>query len=590
MCGILVVVSKTGQLDLPACRRALSTMSWRGPDFAYSRVWEDRLFLGQTVLSITGDPRTGLDRYHRSDDGRYQVLYNGEIYNAEALEAECLRSRPGSASRLGTDTEVLVNLHQALSPCDVPPRLDGMYAYVLFDEHARELHLARDPQGEKSLYVYEDERRVVVASEIRSIRAAIAGIGVDPQALRDYFRTRHLMLFGRTVHRGIRELLPGSFETLELDTLRWRERPRASLRDWIDPQRMIENETRSVDSLVDELDSLLTTCVKEMIPRAHRYAAVVSGGVDSSILGSYLVTLGDPDLLVAVDNVGKDRISANLSGFERALGRPIQTIRVDAASYAAEIGRCQHVCSGPLPSHSFVPQSQQSALVRASGCRVLLGGEGADELFGGYPAYLEKAHANGRFSPSPYTAHIEPAVEFMEDAPEALLQHLADAWTEALDAYGFVEDDCERAALAMMYGDAAYQLSGVGLRGADLMSMMWSVETRSVYLRRPIVEFALNLPAGMKAAAAGVPPLLRAKPLLKHLFLRRFPAELLVEKQGFSGFPNESAVWVGEPADYKSLAFLGIRPASVGRAWADPAAAWKLINLEYFLRSEVVDA
>ena len=74
MCGILLVLAKTGPLDPEACHRALATMEGRGPDFAFSRVWEERLFIGQTVLSITGDPREGQGRYHRSPSQRYEVL------------------------------------------------------------------------------------------------------------------------------------------------------------------------------------------------------------------------------------------------------------------------------------------------------------------------------------------------------------------------------------------------------------------------------------------------------------------------------------------------------------------------------------
>lgn len=584
MCGILVALSKEGRIDASACRRALSVMYWRGPDFAFSSVWEDRLFLGQTVLSITGDPRAGLSEYQRSASGRYEVLYNGEIYNYGALDADFLRPR-GIETRYGTDTEVLVNLHDILDPAEVPAELDGMYAYTLFDRTARRLHIARDVQGEKSLYVYEDARWVVIASEIRAIRALCTGIAIDLQALRNYFRTRHLMLFGGTVYQNIREVPAGVLETLDLDSLTWSTRRVVRLRDWINPARMQEYQRRPVEDAVDELDALLCRCVREMIPD-RRYAAVVSGGVDSSILARYAVTHGNPEHLVAVNHVGKDRISADLGGFERALGRPITTLAVDAAAYAAEIARCQQVCGAPLHAHSFVPQSQQSAHVRSGGCCVLFGGEAADELFGGYPAYLSVNSQNGNvYSPSPYTTHEQPLVGFQEDAPKHLQDKLAGAWQDALDAYAFVEDDADRIALAMMYCDFAYQLPAVGLRGADLMSMMWSVETRCVYLRRPIVQFALNLPRSWKADPSPVtPPLLRTKPLLKRVFLRHYSEPLLVEKQGFSGFPNEAAAWLGDPADYLVVPSLGIRPESLAPAWANRATAWKLINLEYFLR------
>lgn len=585
MCGILLVVSKTGGLDPPACRRALSTMSWRGPDFSISRTWENRVFLGQTVLSITGRPAEGRDKYHRSRSRRYDLLYNGEIYNHADLKRRFLDSRDDLRPRYDTDTEVLVNLHEVLPPAEVPPLLDGMYAYAIFDDKERQVHLVRDVQGEKSLYLYEDARWIVAASEIRAIRALLPGIGLDLQALRDYFRTRHLMLFNRTVYQDIREITAGCLATLDLDEFRWTERRLPGWREWIEPQRLVDNRRRTADELADELDSLLAGCVRAMLPDGRRYATVVSGGVDSSLIARYVAAQGDPEVLVAVNHVGKDQISHDLSGFEKVLKRPVHTLRVDAAAYAAEIGRCQQDCGSPLPAHSFVPQAQQSAYVRSSGCRVLFGGDGADELFGGYEAYLTPELAAGLYSPSPYTAHGMPRVAFRSDAPERLQSSLARAWQDALGAYACVEDEQERRRLAMMYCDAVCQLPAVGLRGADLMSMMWSVETRSVFLRKPILQFALNLPADMKAdLGPATPAVLRTKPLLKRLFLRHYPAALLKDKQGFAGFPNEAAAWLGDPADYQVLSELEIEPASLKAGWSDRPTAWKLINLEYFLR------
>jgi asparagine synthetase B (glutamine-hydrolysing) len=148
-----------------------------------------------------------------------------------------------------------------------------------------------------------------------------------------------------------------------------------------------------------------------------------------------------------------------------------------------------------------------------------------------------------------------------------------------------VSNSEEQTALAMMYGDAAYQLSSVGLRGADLMSMMWSVETRSILLRRPIVEFALNLPMAAKIDRKATDPNLRTKVLLKKLFLRYYPAELLVQKQGFAGFPNESAAYLGQPEDFLAFDTLRIRPTSEAIARYSRATMWKLANVEYFLRS-----
>lgn len=584
MCGILVVWSKEQRVDESACRRALQTMAWRGPDFCVSRVWERQLFLGQAVLSLTGEPGAA-NGYQRSRSGRWEVLYNGELYNCDELERDMLGRRADLASRSGSDTELLANLHELTSPEDVAGQLDGMFAYAVFDDTTHRLSVTRDPQGEKLVYLFEDDQQLIVASEIRAILSLVPHLKPDPQPLRDYFRTRHLMLGGRTVYPGIRELPAGAFDTIELDSARWTQRRVGSLRAWIDPARMEAQRVRSADSLADELDALINQCVREMLPQDRRYAAVVSGGVDSSLISAAVIEQGDPEMLIGVDSVGKDPLTRDLSGFARALGRPVTTLRVDAAMYASDVSRCQVACGSPLPSHSFVAQSQQSAAVRAAGCRALFGGDGADELFGGYQAYLDSNSPAPQYSPSPYSTHRDPILQFLHDDREAIQSELASAWQAAQDAYAFVESASERRRQAMMFCDAQYQLPKVGLRSADVMSMMWSVECRSVFLRKPIVQFALNLPANMKAdVREGVDPVLRAKPILKKLFVRRFPEALLQGKRGFAGFPNESGAWLGPATDYVALDYLGVERSSLAASLNDRDEAWKLINVEYFLR------
>lgn len=119
------------------------------------------------------------------------------------------------------------------------------------------------------------------------------------------------------------------------------------------------------------------------------------------------------------------------------------------------------------------------------------------------------------------------------------------------------------------------------------MSMMWSVETRSFFVRKPIARFALNLPLRVKSNPSDPDPLMRTKPLLKTVFKRYYPPELLVKKQGFSGFPNESARYLGPIADFLVFDFLGIDQNKLDINQLDRATAWKLINVEHFLRHAV---
>jgi asparagine synthase (glutamine-hydrolysing) len=586
MCGVLDVVDKSGRgLDLSACRRALSAMNWRGPDKAVSTVRE-RVFLGQTILSLTGDIQGSAGEHLGSTSGRYTIAFNGEVYNFRALAEKHLSDLPQLRSAAATDSEVLANLHERLALDEVPRALDGMYAYTVLDETTQTLTLAGDPQGEKSLYVFENENLLIVCSEIRPILTLVPGISPDAQSLRDYFRTRHLLLLERTAHIGIRQLAPGALETFNLKTHSWSKHPRRRLSDWIDPQKMAACSARSLDDLTDELDALLSKTVKEMLPDGRGFAAVVSGGVDSSLIAHYALKHGQPKALVAVNHIGKDRISNDLLGFEKVLGGKIETLDVDAPAYGAEIPRAQAACGSPLPSHSFVAQALQSARVRERGARVLFGGEGGDEAFGGYSAYLNANNPDSLYSPSPYSGCFASKLKFAADSPERIENDLQAAWRQSLEAYSHVSEPSQRAALATMYCDTAYQLPPVCLRGADLMSMRWSVEARTVLVRRPILEFALNLPLSAKIDRQAA-PLEQTKTLLKRLFLRVFPKELLVQKQGFAGFPNESGAYLGAFDDYLALDTLGIARTGFDAAKLDRDTLWKLINIEYFLRSRV---
>ena len=584
MCGILnVIMKRSVGLDLPRCRRALSKLTRRGPDLSVEFVWNHRLFFGQTILSITGE--LGKTNGHPlcSFSGRFRLGYNGEIYNHRELVSRWLKDRAEEHEICRTDSYALINLHEVLPCSEIPPLLDGMYAYSLLDTQENTLSICRDVQGEKSLYVYEDEDAVIVSSEIGPILDLKPNIRLDKQTLRDYFHTRHLMLFERTVFSGVRQLQPGHLETLDLNTMKWTAESVESLCDWVDPAAMERCSRRSNESLADELDSIVTDAIHQMIPE-RPYASVVSGGIDSSLVSRYLTKHSHPDVLVAVNHRGKDRISGDLSGFEKQFDRKIDVIEVDASSYSAEIQRCQRVCGSPLLSHSFVGQSLQSSFVHSAGCRVMFGGDGGDELFGGYPCYLDRRSLNGGFSPSDYTGHSGSEFDFPGDEPNVLRQELANAWDVSFGAYRHIEDPEERIVQAMMFCDFAFQLPSVGMRGTDLMSMMWSVETRSPFLRKPVIQFALNLPARVKSNPGETNRLLRAKPLLKRLFLRHFPEHLLVEKQGFAGFPNESARYLGDIEDYIVLNVLEIAPENIKKDAIGRSTEWKLINLEFFLR------
>jgi asparagine synthase (glutamine-hydrolysing) len=582
MCGILIVIDKHRKsLDPAKCRRALHELAFRGPDFIKGQFPRDWFFHGQTVLSLTGDISDSTGGHMLSRSGRFLLSFNGEVYNYHELDQRFLQLGRGKEL---TDTEVICNLHENMSVTEVPELLDGMFAYVLYDKIKDRITLARDFQGEKSLYVYEDKHLLVISSEIHPLRHLGIALDLDQQVLRDYFHTRHFMQRERTCYRNVRQLLPGAVENLDLSSMNWSQDKIINASSLVKKGRMRDLAQRTLDDLAEELDGILSKCAKEMVPTDRKFAAVLSGGIDSSLLASYAVRHGQPSMLVAVNHVGKDQISHDLVEFGKVLGQQVEVIDVDRSQYAGEIARCQRILGSPLMSHSFVGQQIMSKVVAGRGCKALFGGEGADELFGGYSCYLSVPDKRGAFCPSLYSGYFETEIPFRHNNTEHLKDELSAAWNTALDAYASLDAPQDHLRQASLFCDFSHQVSSVAMRGADLMSMMWSLETRSIFVRRPVVEFALNLPMWAKADREETDPLLQCKRVLKKVFLRHFPRSLLVQKQGFSGFPNESQAYLGDFTDFLAIDALGVDRQRFNSATITKAAQWKLINVEHFLR------
>jgi len=588
MCGIFNVISKNNSpLDMAMCRRSLSELTWRGPNLYIHSEYDDRVFFGQTVLSVVGSSHENSGEYLCSQSNRFLLGFNGEIYNYKELESRYLRNNDIKIRR-GIDSEVLVNLHDVLDIEQVPYHLDGMYAYTVLDQYSKTITIVCDPQGEKTLYLFENDEILIISSEVAPILSMISSIKLNRQILCDYFFTRHLMLTDDTMYEGITKLVPGEIKSFNLSSGKWGKTYYQKSSDWVDSEisDLLKNQTTG--ELTSKLHNVFEECLDDMVPSRH-YASVISGGVDSSLITGLLVKNHNPDILIAVNHEGKDNISNNLVSFEKSLGRDISVLNVDMETYSAEIVNCQKTCGSPLFAHSLVGQSLQSGFVRANGGKVIFGGEGADELFGGYAAYLDIANKNiTRYecSPSPYMQYSVPPLEFIDYDSSILHQKLKELWQDALAVYQHVENMSERILQAMMYCDFKTQLSSVGLRGSDLMSMMKSVENRSMFLRKPVVQIALNLPIWAKINQDSVDPHMASKPLLKEIFKQIYPEELLFNKQGFAGFPNESIKYLGDMRDFLVFEYLGINKNKLDLVNIDRATAWKLINIEYFLRHQ----
>ena len=187
-----------------------------------------------------------------------------------------------------------------------------------------------------------------------------------------------------------------------------------------------------------------------------------------------------------------------LKNFEKYLNKNISQYKIYKKDYYNYLIKALNICNSPVHSHSFVGQLIISGKINKNDCRALFGGEGADELFGGYETYRQNIQ-DLNINNSNYTKLLEPKLFSSNNREFNYFKETMNTnWKKSLKSYAFLENKDQQYRLAMMLMDSIIQLTSNGLRGCDLMSMNYSVESRSVFLRKDIVKFALNLPLKFK--------------------------------------------------------------------------------------------
>jgi asparagine synthase (glutamine-hydrolysing) len=346
----------------------------RGPD-AEGFYIEPGLGLVHRRLSIID--LAGGDQPIGNEDNSVQVVFNGEIYNYQALRAD-LESR-GHQFRTHSDTEVLVHLYEERGERLVE-QLRGMFAFALWDRRRRRLLLVRDRLGIKPLYVYRDGEKLLFGSEIKAILAHPGVIRrIDPAAVEDYF-TFGMVPGARSIFSGIEKLLPAHTlvaEATELD--------RPAQRYW---QLRIEPEHRLT---VDEWQEAVQAKVREAV-RLHLIAdvpvgAFLSGGLDSGAVVA--LSAGGTRGALQTFSIGFKEEAFSELPYAREVAQRYgtqhveETVMPDAVSL---LGELTHYYDEPFADPSAIPTFLVARLAARS-VKVALSGDGGDEAFGGYARY-----------------------------------------------------------------------------------------------------------------------------------------------------------------------------------------------------------
>jgi asparagine synthase (glutamine-hydrolysing) len=353
--------------------RMLDALSHRGPDG--QGTWQDDatgIVLGHRRLAIIDLSPAG-DQPMVSKDGRWVITFNGEIYGHRELRR---RLEVLGATFVGTsDTEVLLEAVARWGVRETLDQVNGMYALALWDVRRQELWLARDPVGEKPLYVWDAPDRVVFASELGAVRG-MEGFGaeIDPDALATYLQLGYVAA-PLSIYRGVTKLEPGEWR-------RYRGGSYTSGRTTPD----VGDQSLDPDHLFEVLADAVAIRTVADVP----IGVFLSGGIDSTLVAALAARAGTTHTFTATFGRSSHDESGHAERVARALGAVHTPLPVAAGDGLEVARRLPAIYGEPFGDPSAIPTHLIAAEARRS-VVVALTGDGGDELFGGYNRLVQGA-------------------------------------------------------------------------------------------------------------------------------------------------------------------------------------------------------
>jgi asparagine synthase (glutamine-hydrolysing) len=599
MCGIAGLAALAdAPVSLEQLRRMCDAMVHRGPDDAGYLV-DAGVAIGMRRLSII-DLQGGHQPIFNEDES-VAVVFNGEIYNYRELRGQ-LEAR-GHHFKSSSDTEVIVHLWEEVG-ADFADQLNGMFAIALLDRRQHRLVLARDHVGIKPLYYARVDNGLVFGSEVKVVlESGWVPRRLDVDALGQFLSWEYVP-GAATLLRDIRRLEPASL--LELDLKSGRQ----TIRRFWSPLRAASagGQARSAADWVTQVDAVIAASVRGQLVSDVPLGAFLSGGVDSSIV---VAAMGDAETF----SIGFDDPTYNETQWSERVARHlgvhhhVEIIRPDVLEL---FDRLMMHMDDPIADVSIFPTYLVSRLAAAH-VKVVLSGDGGDELFGGYETYLAQEKARlwsalpgwmrrGMLTPLaqalPPTAakkglvnkvkrfvegaSLEPALGharwrlFLSDAGRQRL-FTAAAQRELSSPVGahieklFAECGQLDARSRALYVDLGSYLVDNCLKKVDSMSMACSIEARVPLLDKTIVEMAFRVPADLKYTSS------ETKVLLKQVAARHVPRECVYRpKEGFS-IPIKN--WLKH--EFRGLLETYLNPGRIAAAGIFDAAEVSRLSLEH---------
>jgi asparagine synthase (glutamine-hydrolysing) len=619
MCGIAGIVRLNGA-PVPQLKRALAVqaelISHRGPDGeAFWLSPNQNCGLAHRRLAIIDLTATGAQPM-QGPNGTV-VAHNGEIYNYRELRTALADRWP---FRTASDTECILACYDIHGE-EFLTRLRGMFAFVLFDERRQRLIAARDRFGIKPLYYAAVDGVLYFASEVKALLPFLPDIETDPGALAEYL-TFQYTIGSKTLFKHVHQLLPGHYLVAE--------NGRFETRRYWDVRYDIDGE-HNAPYFEHRLRELLNDSVLMHLRADVPVGAYISGGIDSSLMAVLAAKL-DPQQRQGfhgrfTDHPGYDESSYARTAAEHA-SATLSVRDITAKDFVGNIQDLIWHLDFPVGGPGSFPQFMVSELA-AEHVKVVLGGQGGDEIFGGYARYLVayfeqciKAAIDGTYKNGNFVVTIESIVPNLgvlrEYKPllrefwrEGLFGDLDDRYFRLIDRSSDMTEEVDWHALdkkqvfeafrsifnnadnvgheayldKMTHFDFKCSLPAL-LHIEDRVAMAHGLESRVPFLDHPLVEFAATVPADVKFSGGDI----------KHLLKRALGSELpdsILRRRDKMGFPVPLKEWfAGELRDFMQDTFRSraarSRPfmnadavlANFDRAEQFSRKTWGLISLE----------
>jgi asparagine synthase (glutamine-hydrolysing) len=555
MCGIVGFAAGPTPRPAPPLDAMRDALRHRGPDD--EGTWwapDGRVGLAMRRLAII-DLSPGGHQPMLDQSGRLCITFNGEIYNYRLLRGEL--EGLGHTFRSASDTEVILEAYREWGD-DCVTRLNGMFAFGLYDRERRRLFLARDRAGEKPLYYRRDPSGLVFASELKALMTDPAfPREVDREALESY------VTFGYVpgdlcILRGVRKLPPAHAMSYDVETGVLQVR-----RYWSLPP-LLSEPAPEPEGLTEELEALLLDSVRLRLIADVPVGILLSGGLDSSLVTAMAARASSAPVRTFTISFPGHR-AHDEAPYARLVARHFGTVHTELAAEPATVELLPELArqfDEPMADSSMVPTYLVSRLIRQQ-ATVALGGDGGDELFGGYLHYglLRRQLTAQRWIPRPVRQAISSTasrllplgvrgrnylvacddgvakcishVSLFFDAPnrKKLLAPLGGAPGPAPEQLKMAL--CAAGATPLQMAttvDFQMYLPDDILVKVDRASMLTSLEVRAPWLDPRLIEFAFGrVPESLRVAGG------HRKILPKRLAARLLPPELDIErKQGFS--------------------------------------------------------